>query len=97
MSVRCRLQGDVMLPQLRWPGPVTVQRMMQTTQLTLTVKMRKRGVVSLSLALAEICEKGIFTNIKYIPYSYFSEKLSFFFNNVKTNELTPFKRGGKEC
>ena len=96
MSVRCRLQGDVMLPQLRWPGPVTVQRMMQTTQLTLTVKMRKRGVVSLSLALAEICilsEKGISTNIKYIPIF---QKNFTFFNNVKTNELTPFKWGGKE-
>ena len=84
------------MPQHCWPGPVTVQRMMQTTLHSLTDKIRvtSRGVVLQRFEkYLEFGDSSI--SIKFQIYDLLSETLIQIFNNVKTNELTYFaKRKG---
>ena len=84
------------MPQQCWPGPVTVQRMMQTTLHSLTDKIRvtSRGVVLQRFEKNLLFEDSRIS-IEFQSYDILSETLIHIFNNVKTNELTYFaKRKG---
>ena len=81
------------MPQQCWPGPVTVQRMMQTTLHSLTDKIRvtSRGVVLQRFEkYLEFRESSM--SIYLQIYDLRSETLIQIVNNVKTNELTNFAR-----